>query len=507
MGEGGKGESGMSPFQLKGVNMAHGISISEQATSVKSMVAGDSALPVIFGTAPVNMVENPTLNEPVLCLNYAEAVKAFGSIKNNNDYSLLQAIEILYSLYGISKAVFVNVLDRDKHKQIQSEIEMQFTQDELILEQTGILLDTLTVTKKEEPVSTAARTLKVSKTVTPVSSNDYEAKFNDDGFVVLTLKADGAIKANDKVNVAYDYLDTSKVTADDIIGGIDAETGKKKGLEVVADIFPVLALIPTIILAPGFSHLAGVAQVMATKCKNINGIFHAVAIADIQDDTLKVYNKVPEYKNSKSIIDADLITCFPRVTNAGSEHWMSTHLCGVIATTDSDAGAPHISPSNQAVKIDGLINNGETVKLGLDEANYLNENGIVTALNFIGGFKIWGNRTSAYPSNTDVKDMFIPVRRVFSWIGNTLVTNFWQNVDMPINKRNIENIVNNVQFWLDSLQSQEVLNGATVTFPDELNSDTELLNGKLKFKLQMASPTPAEDIEFILEYDVSLLNI
>lgn len=473
--------------------MSHGISISEQATSVKSMVAGDSALPVIFGTAPVNMLENPTLNEPVLCLNYAEAVKAFGSIKDNNDYSLLQAIEVLYSLYGISKAIFVNVLDKAKHKKTQSGEVYSFVKDKVELPHIGILKETVVVKANEAPAEVGV---------------DYSLAFNEYGKLIITRIVEGSLLEEDELTIQYDYIDTSMVTADDIIGGIDSETGKKKGLEVIADIFPSLALIPTIILAPGYSHLPGVAQIMATKCKNINGVFHAVAIADIQDDTLKVYNKVPEYKNSKSIIDADLITCFPRVTNAGSEQWLSTHLAGVIATTDSNnGGTPHVSPSNQSIKIDGLINNGEVVKLGLDEANYLNENGIVTALNFIGGFKIWGNRTSAYPSNTDVKDMFIPVRRVFSWIGNTLVTNFWQNVDMPINKRNIENIVNNVQFWLDSLQSEEVLNGATVTFPDELNSDTELLDGKLKFKLQMASPTPAEDIEFILEYDVSLLNI
>ncbi|MDY5051441.1 MAG: hypothetical protein SPF17_08450 [Candidatus Mucispirillum faecigallinarum] len=473
--------------------MAHGINISEQATSVKSMIAGDSALPVIFGTAPVNMLENPTLNEPVLCLSYSEAVKAFGSIKDNNDYSLLQAIEILYSLYGISKAVFVNVLDKAKHKKTQSEAAYTFTKDKVELPHVGILKETVVVKADAEPATVDV---------------DYTLAFNEYGKLIITRVAEGSLLAEDELTVQYDYIDISMVTADDIIGGIDAETGKKKGLEVIADIFPAYAVIPTLILAPGYSHLPGVAQSMATKCKNINGVFHAVAIADIQDDTLKVYNKVPEYKNNNSIIDANLIVCFPKVTNAGSEHWLSTHLAGVIATTDSDnGGAPHISPSNQSAKIDGLINNGQVMKLGLDEANYLNENGIVTALNFIGGFKIWGNRTSAYPSNTDVKDMFIPVRRVFSWIGNTLITNFWQNVDMPINKRNIENILNNVQFWLDSLQSEEVLNGATVTFPDELNSDTELLNGKLKFKLQMAAPTPAEDIEFILEYDVSLLNI
>lgn len=472
--------------------MAHGINIREQATSVTAINAADSALPLIFGTAPVNMLENPTLNEPVLCLSYSEAVKAFGSIKDNNDYTLLQAIEILYSLYGISKAVFVNVLDKAKHKKTQSEAAYSFTKDKVELPHVGILKETVIVKADAEPATVDV---------------DYSLAFNEYGKLIITRVAEGSLLEEDELTIQYDYIDISMVTADDIIGGIDAETGKKKGLEVIADIFPAYAVIPTLILAPGFSHLPGVAKVMATKTKNINGVFNAVAIADIQDDTLKVYNKVPEYKNNNSIIDANLIVCFPKVTNAGSEQWLSTHLAGVIAATDSDnGGTPQVSPSNQSAKIDGLINNGEIIKLGLDEANYLNENGIVTALNFIGGFKIWGNRTSVYPSNTDVKDMFIPVRRVFGWVSNTIITNFWQKVDIPATKRNIDNIIFTIQTWVDGLAAAEVLLGATITFPDDLNPLTDMLNGKFKFKLTLASPIPMEDIEFILEFDTSLLN-
>lgn len=472
--------------------MAHGISVSEQATSVTAINAADSALPVIFGTAPVNMLENPTLNEPVLCLSYSEAVQAFGSIKDNNDYSLLQAIEVLYSLYGISKAIFVNVLDKAKHKKTQSGEVYSFVKDKVELPHIGILKETVIVTANEVPAEVNV---------------DYSLAFNEYGKLIITRIAEGSLLSEDELTIQYDYIDAGMVTAEDIIGGIDTETGKKKGLEVIADIFPTYAVIPALILAPGFSHLPGVAQVMATKCKNINGVFHAVAIADIQDDTLKVYNKVPEYKNNNSIIDANLIVCFPKVTNAGQEQWLSTHLAGVIAVTDSsNGGTPHVSPSNQAAQIDGLINNGEVVKLGLDEANYLNENGIVTALNFIGGFRIWGNRTSAYPSNTDVKDMFIPVRRIFSWVSNTIITNFWQKVDMPATKRNIDNVIFTIQTWADGLAAEEVLLGAAITFPDALNPLTDMLNGKFKFKFTLASPIPMEDIVFIVEFDASLLN-
>lgn len=472
--------------------MAHGINIREQSTSVTAINVADSALPVIFGTAPVNMLENPTLNEPVLCLSYSEAVKAFGSIKDNNDYSLLQAIEILYSLYGISKAVFVNVLDKAKHKKTQSEAAYTFTKDKVELPHVGILKETVVVKADAEPATVDV---------------DYTLAFNEYGKLIITRVAEGSLLAEDELTVQYDYIDISMVTADDIIGGIDAETGKKKGLEVIADVFPAYAVIPTLILAPGYSHLPGVAQSMAAKCKNISGPFSAVAIADIYDSTIKSYSKVPEYKNNKSLIDTNLIVCFPKVTNAGKEQWLSTHLAGVIAVTDSNnSNAPHVSPSNQSAKIDGLINNGEVVKLGLDEANYLNENGIVTALNFIGGFKIWGNRTSAYPSNTDVKDMFIPVRRVFGWVSNTIITNFWQKVDIPATKRNIDNVIFTIQTWVDGLAAAEVLLGATITFPDDLNPLTDMLNGKFKFKLTLASPIPMEDIEFILEFDTSLLN-
>ena len=154
--------------------MAHGISVSEQATSVKSMVAGDSALPLIFGTAPVNMLENPTLNEPVLCLSYSEAVKECGSNKDNNDYTLLQAIEILYSLYGISKAVFVNVLDKEKHKKTQSEQTYTFTKDKVELPHVGILKETVIVKADEEPATVDV---------------DYTLAFNEYGKLIITSVA------------------------------------------------------------------------------------------------------------------------------------------------------------------------------------------------------------------------------------------------------------------------------------------------------------------------------
>ena len=70
---------------------------------------------------------------------------------------------------------------------------------------------------------------------------------------VIDLEADGAIEAGATVAVDYEYGDPSKVTAEDVIGGIDGSTGKKKGLELVDDVFPRFRLVPGLVCAPGFS--------------------------------------------------------------------------------------------------------------------------------------------------------------------------------------------------------------------------------------------------------------
>ena len=67
----------------------------------------------------------------------------------------------------------------------------------------------------------------------------------------------------------------------------------------------------------------------------------------------------------------------------------SVHAAGLMGKTDSDnGGCPAESPSNKSLQIDrAMLADGTTVLLDLAQANYLNSNGIVTALNPIIGYK------------------------------------------------------------------------------------------------------------------------
>ena len=83
-------------------------------------------------------------------------------------------------------------------------------------------------------------------------------------------------------------------------------------------------------------------------------------------------------------------------------------------------------------------------------------------MNFIGGWKCWGNRTACYPGVTDVKDSFIAIRRMFNWVGNTLVQTFWQRVDYPLNRRQIDTIVDSANIMMNGWTARQFILGGRV---------------------------------------------
>lgn len=96
------------------------------------------------------------------------------------------------------------------------------------------------------------------------------------------------------------------------------------------------------------------------------------------------------------------------------------------------------------------------------QANALNGGGIVTALNFMGAWKVWGNYTGCYPSSTDPKDMFIPCGRMFAYVQNTIIRTCWQFLDKPMNRRLLDTITDTVNIWLNGLVGSGYLLGARV---------------------------------------------
>ncbi|MBQ7478242.1 MAG: phage tail sheath family protein [Selenomonadaceae bacterium] len=468
----------------------HGIYPSETPTSLRPMVNVDSGVVVAVGTAPVHLAAEPAeANRPILCYTYAEAVKQLGYSSDFDQYTLCEVMSAQFVLFGMAPVVFINVLDPLKHKTSVSQAEVPLVKG---------------VAKVTDAVIKA--TLKVKDGIggnTLVENEDYTAEFDDDGVLVITDIAGGEDSGLENFAVSYDKIDPSLVTAADIIGGISLTTGQAKGLELIEEVFPRFRIVPGTILAPKYSTDPAVAAVMKAKATNINTVFRALAIADIDTEEVGSYTEAPEYKNKNNLIDTALVVTYPKVSLGGTQYHLSTQLAAAMNRTDYDHGdIPYKSPSNESLQCDSSVRkDGTEMFLTPPQANYLNGQGIVTAINWIGGWRVWGNRTSDYPSNTDVKDNFINERRMFNWIGNTLVTSFWSRIDDPTNKRLIESIVNSANIWFNGLTAAGAILGGRVEFLEEENQKTALMDGIIKFHVYATPCVPARDIEFVMEFD------
>ncbi|MDR7865162.1 MAG: phage tail sheath family protein [Sporomusaceae bacterium] len=476
----------------------HGVYASEIPTSILPPVRTSAGLPVVFGTAPVNLATAPAaVNTPVLCYTYAEAVAALGYSDDWANYTLCEFMNSHFSLFGVAPVVFVNVLDSATHKTAVTNSAAVLVAGQKTLTDLGILLSSLVVklTEAGQPL---------------IKNTDYTAAFDDDGKVLITRIADGAITTDTtSLVVTYDKLDPSAVDKDDIIGGIDGTTGAPEGLELVNKVFPLFRLVPGMILAPGWSHDPEVEAVMKAKAGNINSHFKAIAVVDIDSTSTgaDLYSEVPAWKTTNNYVDPLEIACWPQVKLSTKQYHLSTQLAGIMCKTDAaNDDIPYVSPSNKSLQANGaVLADGTEVSLGPEQAAYLNGEGIVTALNFIGGWKAWGNRTGCYPGVTDPKDAFIPIKRMFNWIANTLILTYWQKVDNPMNRRLVETVTDSNNIWLNGLAARGIILGGRVAVLAEENPTTDLMDGIIRFHVYVTPPGPAREIDFILEYDPAYL--
>lgn len=470
----------------------HGVKIYEQSTSILPPRRVSASLPVVFGTAPVHLATDgaDSVNKPKLVYTYSEAVAAFGTADDWGKFTLCEFIKSHFSLFNMAPIVLVNVFDPAVHKGSVVSEAQSFVGDDLQLPNPDILAGTLVITDS-------------AGLVTHVEGTDYTV---DRATGLVTRIDGGAIVADAPVKRAYDYADLSLVVSDDIVGGIDATTGAATGLELLNDVFPRFRLIPGQVLAPGWSDDAAVAAVMVAKCGNINGHFKSICLVDVPESVTK-YTDVAAYKNLNNLTDKQMVVCWPKVKLGDDTYWLSTQMAGLISRTDAEHGdIPYKSPSNERLQMTAAVINGEEVWLGPDQAAYLNGQGIVTALNFIGGWKAWGNRTGTYPGVTDVKDAFLPIRRMFNWIGNTLVLTWWQKLDAPVTRRLVETVLDSNNIWLNGLSAREIILGGRVTFDETENPVTDTMDGIIKFHVYVTPPSPAREIDFILEYDPAYLS-
>lgn len=376
--------------------VSHGFNLTEATTSVSAPVQVSSGLQIIVGTAPVNQLANPAaaVNTPLYVSTYKEAVAAVGWSSDFAKYTLCEAISANFQVVGTAPIVVINVLDPKNKKHITAldETSVQVNDGVAEIDKVGILLEKLVVKKD---------------TTTLTADVDYIASFNDDGTVSLALIIGGAGDGATTLTVSGSILDASKVTADDIVGGVNAATGAETGLEVVRQVYPKLSKAPGILLSPRFSKNAQVCAALQAKCRKINGLFNAVCFIDLDcsADGAQKYTDVAGQKTKQTATSREAYALWLYVKVGETVYSGSSMAAAATVYNDSQNGdRPVASPSNVTIPISAAcLEDGTEVLMDQEQGAFLNDLGIATFIRSGTDFVIWGNETAAYPKNTDPK--------------------------------------------------------------------------------------------------------
>ncbi|MCM1220569.1 MAG: phage tail sheath family protein [Lachnospiraceae bacterium] len=476
----------------------HGVRILENPTSLTAPILGTAAFQVVVGVSPVNLAENPyeSTNVVKLAYSFAEASAAVGYSDNLKDYNLNQSISATFKKFAVAPIALINVLDPKKHKTEIPKTTCQVDAMQATVGIEGILLDTLVVESGETTLQ---------------ADVDYITGFDDDGYAVITLLEAGAGAEATALSVFGNKIDPSQVTKKEIIGGYNVSTGKESGLELIRQVYPLFGMTPGLLTSPGYSKDPSVASVMAAKCLNINGLFTCECIVDLDStpEGAAKYTDVKTVKEKSGFVSEHMAAVWPKARIGDEVYYFSALYSALIAYVDaSNDDVPNLSASNKAIPITGLcLDDDEDSEIVVDQeqANLVNSFGVTTAINF-NGFRSWGNNSAAYPMTTDPKDRWFCCRRFFSWWGNSFILSYFQKVDDPANPRLIQSVCDAENIRGNSYVAQGKCAGARITYSEDENPITDILNGKIQFHQHLAPYTPAEDILNVLEFDPTMLE-
>lgn len=467
----------------------HGIKVNEEDKLVPSVTDVTSGIPFVVGTCPVHLAESGEVlvNTPVLVRNMEEAKKKLGYSEDFDKYTACEVMYTSFQLFGVSPVIFVNVLDPAKHAKAFAKQSVTVDKMQAVVPVEGALKDGLKVTADSTVLT---------------EGTDYILSRKDEK-VCITLLSDGKAADTLTVEVEGKQVDPSLVTEEDIVGGYNAEDGTESGLELIRQVYPRFGLTVGTIVVPKYSKKKAVAAVIEAKCEEINGVFRADAVVDLDASACTKYTDVRTAKDALRVSSEHTLVLWPKVKVGDLVLHASSVAAALVQYMDQQYdGVPSRSPSNQDAKIDAaVLDDGTEVMLDFVTASAVNDEGVATFIN-ANGWVLWGNETAAYPRNTNQKAKFWCARRFFTWRTNYFIVKYIRCIDSTANRKLIESICDEENMACNGLVSSGVCASASIEFRDEDNTVETLAGGILVFRQTFGLFGPAKTIYNTLVVDL-----
>lgn len=294
---------------------------------------------------------------------------------------------------------------------------------------------------------------------------------------------------------------TPAQTMANVIGGVDAQTGNYLGCMALVGAESVVGFPPRILIAPGFTHQRpedpeqpGVFLInpVVAELKTVAERLRAVIIQDGANT-----NDADALAQAGDFDSRRIYLVDPWVKKAGGEDLIVTRppsacAAGLLAKVDNDMGF-WWSPSNQP--LNGVLGTARPVDFALGDpncrANLLNEGNVATIIRQ-DGFRLWGNRTLS----SDNKWAFLSVVRTADILNDGLLRAHLWAVDRNITRTYVEDVVESVNNYIRKLVGLGALLGGRCYSDPDLNSPSEVQQGRVYFNIDFTPPYPAERITF-----------
>ncbi|GAB7529390.1 phage tail sheath family protein [Pseudomonas sp. 3A(2025)] len=276
-----------------------------------------------------------------------------------------------------------------------------------------------------------------------------------------------------------------------IIGGVLA-SGKRTGLQALLDGKSRFNAQPRLLIAPKHSST----QAVATAMDALAGKLRAIGIIDGPGTTDEAAIAYAAKFGSKRLYMVDPgVQVWDTVTSKTLDAPASAWTAGLFAWTDAEYGF-WSSPSNKEfVGITGTTRSVEF--LDGDEtcrANLLNNANITTIIRD-DGYRLWGNRTLA----SDAKWKFVTRVRTQDIVMDAILAGHKWAVDRGITATYIKDVTDGLEAFMRDLKAQGAVINFEVYADPNLNTASQLADGKVYWNIRFTDVPPAENPNFRVE--------
>ncbi len=466
----------------------HGVEVLEVSSGARSVSVVTSGAIALVSLAPQGDTQ-----KLILVQNKQQAAQ-FGV--NHPENYMRKALERIFQ-QGNATVFCINVFDGGSHANAVTGEEHtvtggRFKLDRLFVANLVVQTDNVT------PVTLA-------------SGTDYEYDANTQTVTILSNSTypDGTVLV-----CAYSAMTNdleNDVADEDIIGTISG--ADYTGLQLLDKAYSEFGFVPRILIAPHFSERQAVAAELLAQAAALN----AHAILDAPEDVTvsevlagrgSTAGAVKNFYTSskRAILAYPHVFAAQPYTGLEALEPLSTYLAGAMSNKDTTRGFWYSIDNTELV---GVLRPEFTLTFDPSktntDTNQLNAAGITTIASWFGsGYRIWGSRSAAYPTNTEV-DNFVSVRRTADILHDSLVLASLQFIGLPINVALRDDIRATGNEFVRTLIQRGALVDGEVTYDPADNPPSQIAAGQLVYRISFAPPPPLERLTFLSFLDTNLL--